>query len=479
MTTQVQQLAAFAARAPEDEAVRVDVVRRVRDVLGICLAARGEDSHQAIREVVLGWGGAPAATLVGEAERLPAAAAALHNGTLAHTLDFDDTHLPSVLHPSASVIAATLAAAEAGGASGATVAHAAAAGDEICIRLGMAGYDREARSSVYFDRGLHATAICGTVGAAAAVGVVLGLDADRLAHAMSIACSMGAGIIEANRTGGTVKRIHCGWAAHAGVAAAEAARAGLTGPPTVLEGRFGFLQALLGDRADLDAVTSELGGRWELLGVHFKPYPANHFTHAIIDSALELRAGGVRPSDVESVVVEAPAPVLHTIAEPPEQKAAPPTGYAAKFSGPFTFALALAGGGGLGLSLDDFEDARVRDPELLALAASVTCRSSPEVDALFPAALPAIVHARLRDGRELAARVLTNRGGPERPLSADELAVKFRINASRALDADGVARLDAELDRLLELPDVGSLMALTRATRDAAEASRAAAPPAR
>ena len=117
----------------------------------------------------------------------------------------------------------------------------------------MAGYDEELGNSVFFDRGLHATAICGAIGAGVAAGMLHGLDADALTSVIGIAASMGAGVIEANRTGGTVKRVHCGWAAHAGVAAADLAAHGLTGPPTVLEGRFGFLQAFCGDRAHVEA----------------------------------------------------------------------------------------------------------------------------------------------------------------------------------------------------------------------------------
>src|SRR5437660_8175804 len=138
------------------------------------------------------------------------------------------------------------------------------------------GYDEELRNSVLFERGLHATSICGAVGAAVAVAMLQGQDEAGNASAAGIAASMGAGLLEANRTGGTVKRVHCGWAARCGVAAADLARHGLTGPPTVLEGRFGFLQAFCGDRAHPDAVVRGLGTDWELPRVVFKPYPCNH-----------------------------------------------------------------------------------------------------------------------------------------------------------------------------------------------------------
>ena len=138
------------------------------------------------------------------------------------------------------------------------------------------GYDEELRNSVFFERGLHATSICGAVGAAVAVAMLQGQDEAGIASAAGIEASMGAGLLEANRTGGTVKRAHCGWAARGGVAAADLARQGLTGPPTALEGRFGFLQAFCGDRAHPDVVVRGLGTDWELPRVVFKPYPCNH-----------------------------------------------------------------------------------------------------------------------------------------------------------------------------------------------------------
>src|SRR5690606_23077479 len=245
------------------------------------------------------------ATAVGIPERLPAALAALVNGTLAHSLDYDDTHLPSVLHPSAAVIPAALAAAEAHGADEATTVRAIAVGLEICVRTGMAGYDESLRNSVFFERGQHATSICGALGGAAAAAVAMGLEAAQVASALGVAASMAAGIIECNRTGGTVKRIHCGWAAHSAVTAAELVARGLTGPPTVFEGRFGLYEAFLSGQADLDQITNGLGDDWSIPGIFFKPYPANHFTHAGIDAARRLRAKGLRPRSEERRVGKA------------------------------------------------------------------------------------------------------------------------------------------------------------------------------
>ena len=393
----------------------------------------------------------------------PAPSAALVNGTLAHVLDFDDTHLPSVLHPAASVVPAALAAADATGASGADLMAAVAAGIEITNRLGMASYLVEIRNSLFFEKGFHATSICGTLGSAAAAGLLYGLDADQISSAMGIAASMGAGIIEANRTGGTVKRIHCGWAAHGGVTAAVLAREGVTGPPTVLEGRFGFFAAYLDGTYDSEAMLGELGERWELLRTVYKPYPSNHFTHPGVDCALALRAQGLDPAEIEWIELGVAAPTLRTIAEPRADKIRPRSGYHAKFSGPFTVARALLGGGGLGLYLDDFTDTTFADPKVVDLAGRVRCVADERASEIFPRAFAAVLRVQTSDGQLREHRVDSSRGGPEHPLSRSDLLVKFRLNAGRALPTAQVEALVEVVEHLLSGGTATDLLELTRA----------------
>lgn len=460
--TLVQQLAAFAVTSRDDGVpnhVVDDAQRRLLDALGNAFAAfgtregNGPEPWESIRRLVTGWGGTPESSAIGVVGRLPAPSAALLNGTLAHSLDFDDTHLPSVLHPSASVVPAVLAAADAQHSSGLETLIAIAVGDEICNRLGMGSYDPSIRNSIFFEHGLHATSICGTIGGAAAVALLLGLDVEGVSHAMAIACSMGAGLIEANRTGGTIKRVHCGWAAHGAVISAQMAEAGITGPPTVFEGRFGFYEALSRSWHDADAIVGGLGERWELLRTFYKPYPSNHFTHAGIDAAMAMRTEhGLDPRDVASMELGLPAPVLRSIAEPRNEKIRPQSGYHAKFSGPFTIATALVGGGGLGVYLDDFTDAHVADPERLRLAAAVTCVADDVCTEIFPHQFPAVLRVRTRQGATLEVRVNANRGGPGNPLSLHELGVKFSLNAGRALSAADVSSLHDAVLRLSAQP---------------------------
>ena len=460
--TLAEQIGHFATSSTFDrlpEEVVDSVRKRVLDILGICVAASSLDTSQAAREFVADQGGHEQAHAIGMGYRVPATMAAFLNGVLAHSLDYDDTHWPAVLHPSASVIPAALAAAEAAGADGAATIAAIACGLEVCVRLGMAGYDEQSRNSIFFEHGQHATSICGALGAAVSAGLLYGLDAQQITHSVGIAASMASGIIEANRTGGTVKRMHCGWAAHAGVSAAQLVRHGFTGPATVLEGRFGFFQAWLHGQFNPTAISDGLGEKWAVPGIFFKPYPANHFTHTAIDAASAIRRRGVDLDDIESMELGVAAAIVRTIGEPIDVKRTPTTGYMAQFSGPYAVVAGLLGGGGLEVGLDDFSDELAQDSRRRQLMKLVSVVADDRCTAIFPHQFPSVLRVRLRNGEELVEEVMANRGGPQRPLSYDELATKFEDNAARMLAPDAVALVKTLAARLEELEDVAQLLA--------------------
>ena len=445
------------ATGPVPDHLLAEMPSRVLDILGIAVRATTLDTSRAVMEFSRDSGGSQDSGAIGMTERLPAAGAAFVNGTLAHSLDYDDTHLPSILHPSASIVPAVLATAESASDPAADVPAAIAVGIEVCVRVGMAGFDPHGRRSIFFDRGQHATSICGTLGAAAASARLRGSDAATAAHAMAIACSMAGGILESNRTGGTVKRLHCGWAARAGVTAADLACRGLTGAPTALEGAFGLFAALLGGGARPEAVTEGIGDRWHAGEVAYKPYPANHFTHAGIDAALALRARGLRPEDVATASLAVAPPTVRTIGEPPEAKRAPETGYAAQFSGPYAVAAALCGGGGLGLGLDDFSDTLVREPRRRELMRRIEVVGDPDLMEIYPYQLPAVLTVETRSGSRLVEERPVNRGGPQLPLSADDLAAKFADNTAGLL---APARRDELTERTASLATAGDVAGL-------------------
>jgi 2-methylcitrate dehydratase PrpD len=271
---------------------------------------------------------------------------------------------------------------------------------------------------------------------------------------------MASGIIEANRTGGTVKRMHCGWAAHSAVTAAQLVERGFTGPPTVLEGRFGFFQSFLRGEFDAEQITRGLGTDWSVPSIFFKPYPANHFTHAAIDAGRALRTRGLAADEIAAITLLVPESVIRTIGQPIEGKRAPETGYQAQFSGPYAVVAGLLGGGGLGVGLRDFTDELARDPQRRALMAKVDVLSDPRCTEIFPNQFPAIVRVRTHDGRELIEEVLANRGGPERPLSEEELALKFRDNVAGRLPDQVVEQVQTCVRHMDDLDDMGQLLRL-------------------
>ena len=460
-----EQLAAFAAetfRTGSPAEVRASVRKRILDVIGLQAAALSLETSQSALRFVEQQGGAAQAHVVGRSEAFPAPWAAFVNGVLAHSLDYDDTHLPSVLHPSASVVPAAMAAGELAKADGAALLDAVGVGIETVVRLGMAGYDRTSNNSVFFEHGQHATSICGTIGAAVAAASLLDVGERGIVDAIGIAASMASGVIEANRTGGTVKRLHCGWAAHAGVTAALLVEQGFTGPPTALEGRFGFFEAFLHGKVDLSEIAEGLGTRWAVPGIFFKPYPANHFTHTALDAARRLAAKGLQPEDVEKAVLGVAGATVRTIGQPLDIKQRPETGYQAQFSGPYLVALGLLGGSGLGAGLDDFTDELATDPIRRALMRRVRVEANAECEAIYPHQFPAVLRVRTHSGDELTEKVLVNRGGPDDPLTDAELATKFRENAARAFEmqtVDQMATLVGGLDEHGEVADIASLFA--------------------
>ncbi len=456
--TILQRLSALAVGDLPRE-VTSTMPARVLDIIGIAVRATTLDTSAAVTEFALDQGSAGQATAIGADVPVSATDAAFVNGVLAHSLDYDDTHLPSILHPSASVVPAALAVGEWSDARGPDLLAAVAVGLEIAVRLGMGGYDDRARQSVYFERGQHATSICGAVGSAAAASRLLGADADGVGHAMAIACSMASGIIEANREGGTVKRLHCGWAARAGVTAAQLARRGITGPATAIEGRFGLFTAFLGDYANHAATIADLGDRWNATDIFYKPYPANHFTHTGIDAAMAVRERGIGPDDVARMTLRVAPPTVRTIGDPIDVKRAPETGYQAQFSGPYTVVAGLLGGEGLGVGLGDFTDALAQDPLRRSLMERVSVVGDDSLLDIYPYQFPARLEVETADGATVVEEVLTNRGGNDRPLSSAELATKFGDNVDGLVEPAAADEIISAVESLKATTTAANVMA--------------------
>jgi len=448
--TESRKLARFALGLDYADIPRevLDVARgHLLDALGIALASSTFDFGRSVLEAAHELGTGDAARAIGCGTRLPAASAALVNGTLAHGLDFDDTHIGAIYHASAPALAASLAAGEAASASGREVLVAFVAALEIGCRLAGAA------PAQFHKKGLHPTAMCGVFAAAAAAGRLNDAGEEALVSALGLAGSQSGGILEIG--GSWLKRLHPGWAAHAGLIADVLGRKGFKGPSTVFEGPHGFFAAHVGEiPAGGRAPSHELGMRWHALGLAFKPYPCCHFIHAFVDAALALR-GAVELDQIERIECPLSTALHPLVAEPRERRIRPGGIYEALFSVPYDVALALVHGK---VDLSTFYDAPLDDPRVLALAARTYCVEDPGSD--YPAHFPGEVRILLKDGTLLRRREPMSRGTPERRVSREDISAKFMANATRAIAPQDAARVAAAVWRIEELDDIDELMAL-------------------
>jgi 2-methylcitrate dehydratase PrpD len=448
MDTAAERFAAFSSsltveRIPEPvvESAKLHML----DALGCGLAAHALDTAPAAREAMVETGSIGPASAIGVSYGLPPADAALVNGVTCHALDYDDTHTGAVAHVSVAVIPAALAVAQSEGTDGADLLAAIVAGNEIVARLGMAV------GSGFHARGFHPTAVCGVFGATAAACRLQSLDESTVTNALGIAGSMASGLLEYLADGSSTKRLHPGWAAHSAVIASRLAAHGATGPASVFEGHFGLYRAFAErDDIDVEALTGELGERWETSRIAFKPYPACHYVHASLDAAAQaLAETPVRTEDIEEIVALTTEAGVPLVLEPLAHKHRPRTEYEAKFSLPYSIASLLVRGH---VDVSTYTDEAITDPDVLAVAAKV--RYEVKDYDTFPRALPGGVRIHTRDGRTLEAELPYQRGGPENPMSAEQVREKFQTNAALALPAEDVKTLE---DAVMALERSGEL----------------------
>ncbi len=389
------------------------------------------------------------AGVFGDSARYTPAGAAFLNGALAHSLDFDDTHAAGSLHPGAPVIPAALAAGEMVGAAGADVLAAIVAGYEVTCRVALA-----LPAGEHYDRGFHPTATCGAFGAAAAAARVFGLDAAGVEGAFGTVLSQCAGSLQFLVNGAWTKRFQVGWAAMNGLMAATLVREGFVGAAEALEGRYGFMRAYAPDPVPERAVR-DLGGVYELMNTAVKPYPSCRYGHAGIDAALALRAElGLKPEEIESVVLGLPRSGMMLIGLPADKKADPRNVVDGQFSGPFVIACALATGA---MGWDSYQ--LLQDAVVRGLLGKISCELDPEIEAEFPANMSGKVSIAAR-GQSFVRKVVVPKGEPSNFLSEAELRAKFSGLAEAVLGSERTARLAAEVLAINRLAGVGSLMRL-------------------
>jgi 2-methylcitrate dehydratase PrpD len=355
-------------------------------------------------------------------KRATTRAAALINGTAAHTVEVDDIYRDGIYHPGAPTIAAAMAVAQSRSKNGMALLRAIVVGYEISTRIGAA------MGKAHYKH-WHNTGTIGCFGAAAAAAELLQLNERQFAHALATVATFAAALQQAFRMDSMSKPLHAGRAAEAGVTAALAAQAGVTGSLDCIEG-FG---RAMGDDPDWEKAFATLGRDWHITKMTFKNHACCGHTFAAIDGALEVKKR-VALEDIRSVKIgtyRAGLEVAHY-----EE---PRTAAEGRFSLKYVVATALTHGS---VRLAAFDPERLNDPTTRALMKKVSVALDPQLDAAFPQQRAARVRIELENGRSEEHLQPTRKGDPDMPLSDAELDGKFLELAGLVLGSKAKTKLD-------------------------------------
>jgi 2-methylcitrate dehydratase PrpD len=369
------RLTQFLAQSRWDDipaALRQEARRGILNIAGCILAGRSLPEVELLRR-----------TFPLDDALVDAAAATAH--------DYDDTHVRTVIHATPPVAGALFSLARRRKVSGPQLMHAFLLGVETTCRMG------NAVTPGHYERGWHITSTCGVLGAAVAAAKILNLDASRMKHALGIAATQAAGLVEV--LGSMARILNAGFAARNALGAALLAEQGFQGPERPIEGLRGFVN-VFGGNNDLASVTEGLGQRWELLNVSYKPYPCGVVLHALIDACLAQRE---RIRGAEKLVVS-----LHPLAIERTDRPEPRNAIESRLSAQHAVAVALLRGRA---GLEEFSDAAANDPEVKAFRRRVSVIPGEALDKMA---------AIISDGKT------TVRNDAAKPMDDARLEAKFR-----------------------------------------------------
>ncbi|MGB9886962.1 MAG: MmgE/PrpD family protein [Moorellales bacterium] len=419
--------------------------KSILDSVGVILAAStlGEGCRPFV-ELALEAGGKKESTIMGFAAKAPSFMAAFANGSMAHALDYEDTHDVALVHPSAATVPAALAVAEAvGGVSGKALLAAVAVGNDLVCRLGLAA---RVDSREY---GWYMPPILGAFGAGAAAAYLLGLSADKVLAALSlILCQATCSAELVHSPNSDVRAVRDAFSAKAGVLAALLADRGVRGFERPIDGEAGLFASFFRGQYDCEVLLEGLGQVFEGAKVSFKPWPSCRGTHGYIQAMLELREEyGLSPQDVEEIKLTV-SPLNRVLCEPLEAKQRPTNAIGAKFSLPFTVGTALVHGR---VGLEHFSFAALADEEVLAVAAKVSFQVDHSLG--VGESTRGFLEVRAK-GQRFLKEIERPYGHPERPMKLSDVAAKFKACAKYALEPVSPAAASEFAESVLDLEKV-------------------------
>lgn len=428
------------------EATKKDIL----DTMACGIGGSGAPGAWEVVELVTKWAGESSLLVFGT--KVPSPYAALANATMAHALDYDDTYDAGVIHAGVTVVPACLAVAEyIGRVSGQDFLTAVTLGIDIACRLARA------ITTPMHQQGFIYTSVVGYFGAAAAVGKLLGLDREKLSHALGIAYSLTSGNRQCVPDGALTKRGQAGFAAMGGVIAALMAERGFTGAKNFLEGDFGFFNTYFRGDYNPDYLTQGLGNKFEVVNLSFKPYPCCRLDHPFIEATLELVSQHhIAAEDIEKIILFT-GEERHHLCYPLEKKRRPQNVVDAQFSIPYTVANAASK---RRVVIKDFFPKALKNQAVLACADKIEPRFDPSL------ASRAIAGGRVEivttSGRYVK-QVSIPKGHPDNPMTAEEVWSKLEDcaqNAARPLSSENLRRLTQLIDQLEKQDDMRQLITL-------------------
>ncbi len=401
-------------------------------------------------------GGNGQSTVMFSSDRSDPERATFINTTYSGSIDADDVHVGSMLHPGCIVISAALAVGEARGLSGERILAAIAAGYENMIRIGLS------IQPSHFRRGFQSTATCGGFGAGTAAASLMfnGKDrAERIAETIGLVASFSGGLTQFYHSGSTVKRIHAAHAAGEGVHAALLAAAGFSGPADILEGKDGFARAYA-DGHDFGKGLAGIGETWRLLETAIKPHATSARVLAAIETTADLcHENQLTIADIKSIRVGIPKIIQGrlTVNEPKDVQAA-------QMSLPFCMAMVLARGkdlpSGFTINIDDFDTA-LADAAVMDISKRIACELDPDAERVSTEqSVGAKVTLTLQSGKTVEKFIEAPKGSASRPFTMEDHLSRFRAEMLRRFAPAQVDALQDEVynfdraanpDRLMQL----------------------------
>ncbi|MFH1757738.1 MAG: MmgE/PrpD family protein [Pseudomonadota bacterium] len=427
-----------------------EVVRKTKgillDTLGCAIAGHILANHEFhwIFDTVKEMGGTPESTVFIEGMKTSSPQAALVNGTLMHTIDFDDTHLGSISHFGAPVISSALATGEKVNADGPLLITAIILAYEVAGRVGKAVMPSHYK---YW----HPTGTLGTIAAAVVSSKLLGLRTDQVEQAISLAADGASGMRYCIDFGDFSKSLHPGLSAWNGIMATQIIAKGAVGPKGLLEYKSGFCEAY-SDEPKMNSLTENLGTFYETMTDSLKAFPTILISHAPIQGTIKLmKAGNLRLEDVEfihfRVTPTAPGQGLNYSPDSP---------MAARLSVPYCVSMAAAEGH---ISMEQFREDKVMDPQIREFMKRITVEPAPEFHQKYPGTLAAHVEIQTKDGRKFKAESIYPKGHPENPMTDEEIKEKFRSLALLTFNRGQTEHIVQKVSNLENLKSVKDLVA--------------------